>query len=68
MNSIISSRAHRNMPKAVDAWEEKAFLQWAVQDNYDAATQTLLDFVSAYPASPFAADFLMNAGTRHGTQ
>jgi peptidoglycan lytic transglycosylase len=48
--------------KAVDAWEEKAFLQWAVQDNYDAATQTLLDFVSAYPASPVAADFLMNAG------
>jgi peptidoglycan lytic transglycosylase len=48
--------------KAVDAWEEKAFLQWAVQDNYDAATQTLLDFVSAFPASPVAADFLMNAG------
>lgn len=49
-------------PKVVDAWEEKAFLQWAVQDNYDAATQTLLDFVSAYPASPSAPDFLMNAG------
>jgi len=46
----------------VDAWEEKAFLQWAVQDNYDAATQTLLEFVSTYPASPVAADFLMNAG------
>jgi soluble lytic murein transglycosylase len=47
--------------KVVDAWEEKAFLQWAVQNNYDAATQTLLDFVSTYPASPVAADFLMNA-------
>ena len=48
--------------KAVDAWEEKAFLQWSVQNNYDAAVQTLLAFVSAYPASPSAADFLMNAG------
>jgi soluble lytic murein transglycosylase len=47
--------------KVVDAWEEKAFLQWGVLNNYDAATQTLLDFVSTYPASPFAADFLMNA-------
>jgi len=48
-------------PKAVDAWEEKAFLQWAVQGDYEAATQTLLEFVSTYPASPLAADFLMNA-------
>ena len=48
--------------KAVDAWEEKAFLQWAVQDDYQAATQTLLEFVSTFPASPSAADFLMNAG------
>src|SRR5690349_12777635 len=48
--------------KAVDAWEEKAYLQWAVQGDYEAAAKTLLDFVSTYPASPVAADFLMNAG------
>ena len=55
-------KAAPDHPKAVDAWEEKAFLQWAAQDNYDAAVQTLLEFVSTYPASPSAADFLMNAG------
>jgi len=49
-------------PKAVDAWDEKAYLQWAVQGDYEAATKTLLEFVAAYPASPVAADFLMNAG------
>jgi soluble lytic murein transglycosylase len=48
-------------PRAVEAWEEKGFLQWAVQGDYDAAIQTFLDFVAAYPASPSAADFLMNA-------
>jgi peptidoglycan lytic transglycosylase len=48
--------------KVVDAWEEKAFLQWSAQGDYEAATQTLLDFVSAFPASPSAADFLVNAG------
>ena len=47
--------------KATDAWEEKAYLQWAVQSDYEAATKTLLEFVAAYPASPVAADFLMNA-------
>jgi soluble lytic murein transglycosylase len=47
--------------KAIDAWEEKAFLQWAVQDDYAAAIQTLLGFVSTYPASPNAAGFLMDA-------
>ena len=48
-------------PRAVEAWEEKGFLEWAVQDNYEAAIQTFLGYVAAYPASPAAADFLMNA-------
>lgn len=48
-------------PHIVDAWEEKAFLEWAVQNNYEAAIQTLLKFVSTYPASPSAPAFLMNA-------
>ena len=54
--------------KAVDAWEEKAFLQWAVQDNYDAATQTLLDFVSAYPALASCRGFSDECRAGHGTQ
>ena len=48
-------------PRAVEAWEEKGFLEWAVQGDYDAGIQTFLDFVAAYPASPSAPDFLMNA-------
>jgi soluble lytic murein transglycosylase len=45
----------------VDAWTTKAFLQWAVQGDYRAGAQTLLDFVHANPASPSAPEFLMNA-------
>lgn len=48
-------------PRAVEAWEEKGFLQWAVLGDYPAGIQTFLDFVAAYPASPDAPDFLMNA-------
>ena len=48
-------------PRLVDAWEEKAFLEWAVQGDYDEALQTLLDFVATFPASASAPDFLMNA-------
>jgi soluble lytic murein transglycosylase len=48
-------------PRVVEAWEEKGFLEWAVQGNYEAAIQTFLGFVAAYPASASAPDFLMNA-------
>lgn len=48
-------------PRLVEAWEEKAFLEWAVQGDYEEAIQTLLDFVAAFPASGSAPDFLMNA-------
>jgi soluble lytic murein transglycosylase len=48
-------------PRVVDAWEEKGFLQWAVQGDYEAGIQTFLEFVAAYPASPSAPEFLMNA-------
>ena len=48
-------------PRAVEAWEERGFLQWAVQDDYAAGIQTFLDFVAAYPASQSAPNFLMNA-------
>ena len=45
----------------VDAWEDKAFLQWAVLDDFDGAAQTLLTFVSSVPDSAFAATALMDA-------
>jgi soluble lytic murein transglycosylase len=48
-------------PRVVEAWEEKGFLEWAVQGDYEAGIQTFLGFVAAYPASPSAPDFLMNA-------
>jgi soluble lytic murein transglycosylase len=49
-------------PKAIDAWQEKAFLEWAALGDYEAGIKTLLDFVANYPASPSAPDFLMDAG------
>ncbi|NOY99876.1 MAG: tetratricopeptide repeat protein [Chloroflexi bacterium] len=44
-----------------NAWDEKAYAQWAYLDNYSAAAQTLLDFVHAAPGHPEAPDFLMSA-------
>jgi len=44
-----------------DAWEDKAFTQWFYIDKYIDATQTLLDFVSAAPTHPRAAEFLFDA-------
>lgn len=46
----------------VDAYSEKAITQWIYQDDYDAAIETLLGFVSAYPSQPAAAEFLFTAG------
>ena len=48
-------------PRWVDAWEDKAFLQWAVLGDYPAGAQTLLDFVVAVPDSPAAPNILMDA-------
>jgi len=45
----------------VDAWEDKAFLQWTVLNDYQAGARTLLDFVTTIPESSFAPNFLMNA-------
>jgi soluble lytic murein transglycosylase len=44
-----------------DAWEEKAFTQWAYLDQYSGAVQTLLDFVDGYPWHSRAAEFLYDA-------
>jgi soluble lytic murein transglycosylase len=45
-----------------DAWEEKAYTQWAYQGDYSAGLQTLVDFVAAAPTHPRAAEFLFDAG------
>ncbi len=45
----------------VDAWEDKAFLQWAVLNDYDAAAQTLLTLVTTVPDSSYAGNALMDA-------
>jgi len=44
-----------------EAWEEKAFTQWAYLDDYSGATQTLLDFVDGYPGHDRAAELLFSA-------
>lgn len=43
------------------AWEELAYTQWAYQENYRAASDTLLRFVSEYPTSAYAPGFLYEA-------
>ncbi|KAF0107927.1 MAG: hypothetical protein FD146_1225 [Anaerolineaceae bacterium] len=46
----------------LDAWEDKSYTQWAYLDQYDAAAQTLLDFVRAVPGSSSAPYELLVAG------
>ena len=48
-------------PRWVDAWEDKAFLQWANLNDYREASQTLLDFAALVPDSSFVPDLLMSA-------
>jgi len=44
------------------AWEQKAYTQWAYLDDFTGAEKTLLDFVTAVPDHPRAAEFLFDAG------
>jgi soluble lytic murein transglycosylase len=57
-NFIKSYPSHQRWE---EAWQEKAFLEWAVLGDYVTGAQTLLEFVSTVPTSSSAADFLMNA-------
>ncbi|HEY5731784.1 MAG TPA: tetratricopeptide repeat protein, partial [Anaerolineales bacterium] len=57
-NFIKAYPAH---PRWTDAWEEKAFLEWAVQGEYEAGVKTFLEFVTAVPTSSSAPGFLMSA-------
>ncbi len=52
---------YQSNPKWVDAWEEKAVLQWYRLNQYPQAAQTLLDYVTAAPTSSQAPDELMSA-------
>jgi tetratricopeptide (TPR) repeat protein len=44
-----------------EAWEQKAYTQWAYQEDYDAGRQTLENFVAAASNHPRAAEFLFDA-------
>ncbi|MCD6577476.1 MAG: tetratricopeptide repeat protein [Anaerolineaceae bacterium] len=44
------------------AWDEKAYIQWAVLNEYANASETLTSFVNAAPTSPDAPSFLYEAG------
>jgi soluble lytic murein transglycosylase len=52
---------YANHPLWDEAWEQKAYTQWAYQDDYAGGQQTLLDFVAASPSHPRAAEFLFDA-------
>jgi soluble lytic murein transglycosylase len=54
-------KSYPSHPRWEDAWQEKAFLEWAVQGDYVAGAQTFIDFVSTVPTSTSAPDFLMSA-------
>jgi soluble lytic murein transglycosylase len=45
----------------VDAWGEKAFIEWYHQGAYTVAAKTLLDFVAAVPSNTTSAEYLMSA-------
>ncbi len=47
--------------KWVDAWNEKAYIQWVYLNQYPAAADTLLSYVKAAPSSTQAPDELMSA-------
>jgi soluble lytic murein transglycosylase len=59
LNTFIAN--YQNHPRWVDAWEDKAYLQWAILGDYPAAAQTLLDLASQIPGSEFTPGILSDA-------
>lgn len=51
-----------NHPYWDEAWDEKAYTQWAFLKDYEGAVQTLLEFIEKAPTHPRAAEFLFDAG------
>ncbi|MFZ6031369.1 MAG: transglycosylase SLT domain-containing protein [Chloroflexota bacterium] len=60
-DAVIES--HPNSEYWDEAWEMKAYTQWAYQDDYETARQTLLDFVATRAEHPRSAEFLYDAAT-----
>ena len=54
-------KAYPSNPHWTDAWEEKSYFEWAIQDDYQAGSKTLLDFVALAPNSELAPSFLISA-------
>ncbi len=52
----------------VDAWQDKAFLQWSALDDYAGASKTLLDFVDQSHDSPYRPDPADGRGPHHGAR
>lgn len=46
----------------VDAWDEKAYTQWAYLNQYPEAAETLLEFANEYPGNDYASEAIMEAG------
>jgi soluble lytic murein transglycosylase len=46
----------------LEAWKEKAYTQWAYQEDYDSAAETLLDFIRLYPGDGNAPELLFEVG------
>ncbi|MDH5507115.1 MAG: tetratricopeptide repeat protein [Anaerolineae bacterium] len=53
---------HANEQYWANAFDEKAFTQWAYLGDYAGGAQTLLDFAANYPSHPRTAEFLFYAG------
>jgi soluble lytic murein transglycosylase len=54
--------SHSDNRHWLDAWEDKAYTQWNYLGLYDAAAQTLLNYVSSVPTSTSAPTELLQAG------
>jgi soluble lytic murein transglycosylase len=53
---------HQGDPLWVTAWDEKAWIQWTMLDQYAQGAQTLLGYVALIPDAAEAADFLFETG------
>jgi soluble lytic murein transglycosylase len=54
-------REHPEHPFWAEAWNQKAYTQWAYLDQYTLAIETLLDFVEGYPTHERAPEYLYDA-------
>lgn len=55
-------RDHAEDPYWDDAWQEIAYTQWAYLEDFDAAAETLKNYVALQPDAPDAPQALFTAG------